>query len=121
MNVVVCGSRDLVDPSPIDFMLNSLREGYGESLHVICGGARGADSIAYGWAVEHGVSYRVFMADWETHGKAAGPIRNKRMLEEGQPNLVLAFTNDLSKSAGTRNMVALARDAGVPAWVLGSH
>ena len=47
-------------------------------------------------------------ADWEKHGKAAGPKRNKRMLE-WKPDLVVAFPG----GKGTANMVQQARQAGV--------
>jgi hypothetical protein len=59
-----------------------------------------------------------YPADWNTHGRTAGPIRNSRMLAEGKPDLVLAFTHDLSKSIGTRDMVTKARAAGVRVVVL---
>ena len=29
--------------------------------------------------------------DWATHGRAAGPIRNQAMLQEGKPDVVVAF------------------------------
>jgi hypothetical protein len=77
---------------------------------IISGGATGADSIAVDWAVIHWVPREVYKADWERHGKAAGPIRNKRMLVEGKPDMVLAFPG----GPGTANMVDQALKAGVP-------
>jgi hypothetical protein len=60
---------------------------------------------------------RHFPADWDKYGKAAGPIRNKQMLDEGKPQAVIAFSYDLARSRGTANMVAQARDAGLPVWL----
>jgi hypothetical protein len=49
------------------------------------------------------------MAEWETLGRKAGPIRNERMLTEGKPDLVVAFPG----GRGTAHMTRLAREAGV--------
>ncbi len=49
------------------------------------------------------------MADWTTHGRAAGPIRNARMLAEYHPDLVIAFPG----GRGTLDMVSKAERAGV--------
>jgi len=76
---------------------------------VIAGGARGADTIAAEWAVARDIPANVFMADWEGLGRKAGPIRNQRMLDEGKPDLVVAFPG----GRGTADMVRRAREAGV--------
>ena len=49
------------------------------------------------------------MAEWHRLGRKAGPIRNQRMLDEGKPDLVVAFPG----GTGTAGMVALACKAGV--------
>lgn len=64
-----------------------------------------------------------FPADWETHAKAAGPIRNRRMLEEGKPELVLAFKNGFDHTlsrGGTENMVKQAKALGVAVYLVGA-
>jgi hypothetical protein len=43
-----------------------------------------------------------------------GPIRNKQMLEEGKPDLMVAFPGE----RGTANMCKQAREAGVPVMVV---
>jgi hypothetical protein len=68
-----------------------------------------ADTLAVEWATNRGVPFDVYMADWESLGRKAGPIRNQRMLVEGKPDLVVAFPG----GNGTAGMVALARNAGV--------
>ena len=52
----------------------------------------------------------MYPADWDTHGRGAGPIRNKQMLEEGKPDLVIAFPG----GKGTANMIGQAKEAGIP-------
>jgi len=50
-----------------------------------------------------------FPADWSRHGKSAGPIRNRQMLIEGRPDIVVAFPG----GKGTANMIKQAVEAGV--------
>jgi len=105
MRVLVCGGRDYRDPKAVYAALDAL-DGV---TFIIEGGAQGADCYAAEWADKNGVSHAQFNADWKAHGRAAGPIRNLRMLKEGKPDLVLAFPG----GRGTANMVKQARAAGV--------
>ncbi|MEM6470821.1 MAG: SLOG family protein [Planctomycetota bacterium] len=50
---------------------------------VVCGGANGADECGRQWAIANGVAVKMFPADWNTHGRAAGPIRNEQMAQYG--------------------------------------
>ncbi len=115
LRVLVCGSRTWREQQPIREALERLPEG----STVIHGAARGADEIAGIIAKQLGLEVLAFPADWEKHGKAAGPIRNTQMLREGRPHQVIAFTRDLSQSRGTANMVRQAKAAGVPVKVIG--
>jgi hypothetical protein len=76
---------------------------------IIHGGARGADSMAGEFANETGIEEIVFPADWKMYGRRAGPIRNQQMLDEGKPDLVVAFPG----GRGTADMVGRARTAGI--------
>lgn len=89
---------------------------HGRPTLVIEGEARGADTMAAHWARTLGIEVAAFPANWDDHGRAAGPIRNKQMLDEGRPDAVIAFSTDLANSRGTANMVRQARAAGVPVW-----
>ena len=113
MRVLVCGGRDFSDRELISRTLAPYKPTPVNSVcehKLILGGATGADSLAYEWAEVFGVPFRLFPADWKTHGRAAGPIRNQRMLDEGKPDLVIAFPG----GKGTADMVRRARKAGVP-------
>ena len=87
-------------------------------IHGACGAHRsgrrvdysGADEGAERWAALEGVEVTRFPADWATHGRSAGPIRNSLMLAEGRPDVVIAFPG----GRGTEDMVRKARAAGVP-------
>lgn len=76
-------------------------------LHIIAGRARGVDTDVIGWAVGAWVPCTEYPADWKTHGRAAGPIRNQQMLDEGKPDVVIAFPG----GRGTADMKQRARDS----------
>ena len=111
--VLVCGGREYGDrEDECRFLWMKLDQLIAEvgSIQVIAGGAKGADTVA----AEYSTHYlkqepEVYLADWDTHGRAAGPIRNQRMIDEGKPDLVLAFPG----GRGTDDMVRRAEKAGI--------
>lgn len=109
--VLVCGGRNYASALTVSDILGALNAKHRFTL-LIHGGASGADSLAHGWAEMHDVPVREFPADWATNGRAAGPIRNERMLREGKPDLVVAFPG----GKGTAHMVSIARRAGVTVY-----
>lgn len=113
MRVLVCGGRDYTDKA---FLWNVL-DGLGPPAvsEVVSGMAPGADSFAAEWAERFGFPLHKFPANWQTHGRAAGPIRNQQMLDEGKPDLVVAFPG----GRGTADMVRRARQSGVPVMEIG--
>jgi hypothetical protein len=108
MRVLVCGGRTYSDDTRLFAVLDKLHGGAGIDL-LIEGGANGADHLSWAWSVLRGVPSQRFEADWENQGSFAGPMRNKRMLDEGKPDLVIAFPG----GRGTADMVRKARKAGV--------
>jgi hypothetical protein len=120
MRVLICGSRTWDKPIPVDILVGGLASVYGSAnVTIIHGAARGADSMASSAAHRHGVDCEDYPADWDGDGKAAGAIRNQRMLDGGNPDVVFAFTDDLAASRGTADMVRRARNAGLPVYVIG--
>ena len=105
MKVLVCGGRNYDDGFTLGAYLGGL-EGITEIIH---GGARGADDLAGKYAEFKGIKETVFNADWSQYGRAAGPIRNALMIEDGKPDMVVAFAG----GRGTANMVKVAKAAGV--------
>lgn len=106
--VLVTGGRDYSDAEKMSAALSRLY--ILNRLDIVAsGGATGADQLAIDWAKQMQVPYQVWPAKWHLLGKAAGPIRNKQMLNEFQPNVVLAFPG----GRGTAHMVRIAKDSGV--------
>jgi hypothetical protein len=111
MIVLVCGGRDFTD---YNWLANTLEAAivYGKMdiTQIIHGNARGADRLADRWASKMGIPCRRFDADWKTHRRKAGPIRNQQMIDEGKPDLVIAFPGP----PGTADMTARAKRHGIP-------
>lgn len=105
--VLVCGSRDCFDRRSVYIPLDGLVP---RPTLIISGGAPGVDSLAIDWAGYRSVPHKTYYADWEKHRRAAGPIRNQQMLDEGKPHLVVAFLG----GTGTADMLRRAKAAGVP-------
>jgi predicted polyphosphate/ATP-dependent NAD kinase len=104
--VLVCGGRDFRDTAKLRRVLDGLDP---RPTLLIHGRAVGADTLAGRWAESRGIPVQEYPADWDNQGKAAGAIRNRKMLKRGQPNLVIAFAG----GAGTADMVKQAIRAGV--------
>lgn len=116
MRVLVCGGRTYGSQpgelDTLDAVLNEIHDSdsAGAITCLIHGAAPGADRRAGTWAFFRRVHVETYPARWESEGRAAGPLRNQRMLDCGHPDLVVAFPGGV----GTADMVARAHLAGVP-------
>lgn len=102
-SAVVCGGRNYQDA---DTVHNELDRFPGLEL-IINGGCSGADALATNYAFNRGIGRHIVDADWEKYGRAAGPIRNRAMLDL-DPDIVIAFPG----GRGTANMIKAAIEAG---------
>lgn len=116
--VLVCGDRNWKDYAAIYNCLCELQlVDQDTPLVVIEGEASGADSLAAQAAREQSMQVLAFPADWAAYGRAAGPIRNKQMLDEGKPTEVHAFHDSISTSKGTLNMLKQALKRGIRCYL----
>lgn len=106
--VVVCGSRGWRRPDLIGRRLRRLPTNT-VVWHGDC--PEGADLHAAMHCVAIGLEQRPIPADWKRHGLQAGPIRNRRLLDEARPSLVIAFWD--GTSPGTGDMIDEARRRGI--------
>lgn len=107
MRILVCGGREFDQRG---LLYNTLSEIADEgTCTIISGMARGADTLAVDWAILNNSNVDKYPADWTKYGRKAGPIRNQQMLDEGKPDLVIAFKG----GHGTNDMVKRARKAGI--------
>lgn len=112
MRVLVCGGRDFNDSDFIWECLDWVHNHVSPITTIIEGDARGADRIAGMYAQNKEVRLLVFPAEWKVYGSSAGYIRNKQMLDVGEPDIVVAFPG----GPGTAMMVDLAKRRNVPVY-----
>ncbi len=110
MKTIIAGGRDFTD---YGHMCESLGDAIGIS-EVVCGKARGADSLGERWAKEHDVPVKEFPANWNLYGKSAGMRRNREMAEYA--DMLVAFWD--GKSRGTANMIQNAKALGLKVLVI---
>jgi hypothetical protein len=95
MRLAIIGSRNFIDYN----FLKEVLEPYKSQINlVVSGGARGTDSLGEKWAIENKIPTSIFFADWETHGKSAGFIRNHEIIKNCDK--VIAFWDGVSKGTG---------------------
>jgi hypothetical protein len=117
--LLVCGSRDFTNYKVISQKLTELVRQF-KVTKVITGDCKGADTLASRFCWQTNIPYQSFKADWAQYGKAAGPIRNRQMLDT-KPNLVVAFTDTWETSKGTKDTVLEAHRRGIRAIVCNSQ
>jgi predicted Rossmann-fold nucleotide-binding protein len=112
MKALVCGGRNFDDKDLVYEALDRISPSV-----VITGGATGADSLAVSWAMRRGVHYRTYPAEWGKYGAAAGPMRNQKMFDEEDPDVVIAFPG----GRGTADTLRRAYDNGADVIIVSSR
>ena len=106
--VVVSGCRDFNDYNTakkfIDACISNIRKE--NEIVFVSGGCRGADMLGERYAKENGMAIERYPADWDTYGKAAGPMRNRQMAEVA--DYVIYFWDGHSR--GTKTMIEYANE-----------
>lgn len=117
IRIIIAGSRKFNDYIK---MLNKLDElgihllATMDDIEIVSGHASGADTLGEKFAKAYNYPLKIFPADWNTYGKAAGPIRNEQMVKyaaEANRGILVAFP--IGESKGTRNMIKLAKQYGL--------
>lgn len=127
MKILICGGRNLNEGEVANYLAIMLA--YVRITKIIHGNAPGADKGGERFAKAYSIPFEVFQADWGNleaipckvkqgkqgpYNALAGFNRNKQMLDEGKPDLVVAFPG----GPGTRNMILQSEKANVPVIVI---
>ena len=103
--VIIAGGRDFADFELLERTMDNLLANIVDDVQVVCGMARGADSLGDVYAAKKKYSVRYFPADWDKYGKAAGYKRNEQMAQNA--DTLVAFWD--GKSRGTKHMIDIAK------------
>jgi hypothetical protein len=110
MKTIIAGGRDVYDYA---ILLAAIEEANFTITEVVSGGAKGADALGEQYAESMNLTLKIYPADWEKNGRAAGPIRNRQMAEYGEQLIALWD----GKSRGTKNMIEAATKKGLTIYV----
>lgn len=116
MKVIIAGARAARTDWAAALVARAMKEsGWADQVtQVVSGHAPGIDAAGERYATYRAIPIKRFPADWASHGKAAGPIRNRQMADYADCLVALPW----GKSPGTRNMIAAMRALGKPVYVL---
>lgn len=114
MKTIIAGSRSIVDPYELEYAMSFCDW---EITEVVCGMAKGADTLGLRWAGKKDIPVKKFPAAWNKYGNGAGMRRNAEMAEYA--DALIAVWDGESK--GTQNMIKLARNKGLRVLVYCTH
>ena len=111
--IVIAGSRDFEDYLILKVTLDRILTEDEDDIELVSGHAKGADLLAERYAAERGLPIHVIKPNWKAYGRAAGPIRNRQILEYAMcaTPQVIAFWDGISK--GTKNTIETAHNMGI--------
>lgn len=101
MKTIIAGCRTIHD---YQLVLDAIEEANINITTVVSGGAKGVDALGERYADEMNLALHVYPADWNQHGRSAGPIRNAKMADNAEA--LIAIWD--GKSRGTKNMIETA-------------
>jgi len=110
MKTIIAGGREIHD---YQLVLDAIEEANLNITTVVSGGAKGVDALGEQYAMNMNLTLHIYEADWERHGRAAGPLRNRKMAENA--DALIAIWD--GKSRGTKNMIETATKLGLVVYV----
>jgi glycerophosphoryl diester phosphodiesterase len=109
MKVIIAGTRTITDYAKV---IEAIENSGFHLTEIVCGGASGVDALGKRYGEEFNILVKVFKADWDQYGRAAGPKRNEEMAKYAD-GLVLVWDG---KSRGSSNMLSLAHRYKLPVY-----
>lgn len=121
MKLLIAGSRSITNYNQFHSALISILTAKDKRLEeiipliseVVSGCAIGVDKLGEVFAKENNIPIKQFFPDWDLHGKSAGFIRNKAMIDylDIKTDVVILIWDGSSK--GTASTKKLAIDKGL--------
>jgi hypothetical protein len=110
MKTIIAGSRTIEDYTTV---LDAVKQSGFTITEIVSGTARGVDRLGERYGEEHGIPIERFPADWDTHGKRAGYLRNETMINYA--DALIAIWDGISK--GTNHAINLAKEKGLKVFI----
>lgn len=108
MKLAIVGSRILPETDEnLAKITEIIKRHISGITEIVSGGARGADTLAERYAAQEGIRFTLFKAEWEKYHRAAGPLRNAKVVS--YCDKLIAFYINEAKSTGTKDAVKRAK------------
>ena len=121
MQLAIIGSRNFTNYAQLRDVINQYFVSHQDAGYpkftfdtIISGGAKGADDMGAKFAKINNIGLREYIPDWDKHGKSAGFIRNRNIINDS--DFILAFWDGISK--GTANSLSLAKKQKKPTLII---
>lgn len=103
MIVAIVGSRSFTDYDKFKKVIDP----FGDKItKIVSGGASGADCMAEYYANDFKIPVEIIYPDWKKYGKAAGPIRNRQIVE--MADYIVLFWDGISR--GTKSTLDICKE-----------
>lgn len=111
LRILVTGSRNWADTQTIQRVMASIESANPDRKFTLIEGGcpTGADAMAVREATRLGWAIETHNADWEHHGRIAGPMRNRKMVNSGV-FVCIAFIKNSSR--GATHLCELCQESG---------
>ena len=129
MRAIIAGGRDFNNFNVLESNLHKIFKRLADegliskciqesNIEVVCGKAKGADTLGEKFAKTYHLSVKYFPANWDAYGKSAGYRRNAEMANYAKEDngVLIAFWD--SKSKGTKHMVDIAKSSGIRVFIV---
>jgi len=106
MKLIIAGGRNFTDYQKLKETCDHFLQDQ-TNIEIVSGTCKGADQLGEKYAKEREYKLTKFPADWNKHGKSAGPKRNQQMAN--YTDALIAFWD--GKSKGTKHMIEMAKQS----------
>lgn len=111
IRIIIAGSRSVTEMQVWEAI--SRCSWISSATAIVSGTAKGADVFGERWAKKQGLDVLRFPADWNAHGRRAGPLRNRVMAKSAEG--LLAVWDGVSR--GTKSMIEIGWEEGLRIFV----
>lgn len=114
MKLAIVGSRNFHDYDSFLKNVNEVLISWNVSLYhfdeIVSGGASGTDTLAEKLSTTYNITMKIFPAEWNIYGRAAGPTRNSQIVNYS--DFMIAFV--AKDSVGTLDSIRKAQQKRIP-------
>lgn len=115
--ILVCGCRYYDDVEIISSVLGVFRKNR-KDIKIIQGGSGRVDTVALAYQEYFRLKGETYRPDKKKFGTVAESFRNQKMIDIGQPNVILAFHKNIKTSKATIDIIRKGLDSDISTYLI---